>query len=112
MTACMFRSMPAYGARVHLALRLLLVALCVAAVAVFAGTSVALELAPAALLLLPLLFGRYPGEHVIHRLAGRIARSSVARSIVIPRAPRLLGARLAALAVGGAGRAPPAVALI
>ena len=108
----MFRLMPVNGVRTHLALRLFLVALCVAAVAILAGTSVALELAPAALLVLPLLFGRYPGERVIHRLAGRVARPSVARSVVIPRAPRSLGARLAALAVGGAGRAPPAAALI
>lgn len=112
MAACMFRRMPAHGARVHLALRLLVIVLCLAALAVVAGTSVALELAPAALLLLPLLFGRYPGERVIHRLAGRVARPSVARPIVIPRAPRSLGARLAALAVPGAGRAPPAAALI
>jgi hypothetical protein len=104
--------MPANGMRMRLVFPLLAVALCVATVAHVAGTSVTLELAPTALLLLPLLFGRYPGERVIHRFAGRVARPSVARSIVLPRAPRSLGARLGALAVPGAGRAPPAAALI
>jgi hypothetical protein len=104
--------MLANGARAHLALRLLLVAFCLVAVAVLASTSAALELAPAALLVLPLLFGRYPGERVIRRLAGGVALPPVARRIVLPRAPRSLGARLAALAVPGAGRAPPAAVLI
>lgn len=112
MAACMFRRMPAHGARVHLALRLLLVAICIVAVVIVAGTSVALELAPAALLLLALLFGRYPGERAIHRLAGRLALPRPACSTAFPRAPRSLGARLAALAIPGAGRAPPAGALI
>jgi hypothetical protein len=104
--------MPADGARVHLALRLLLVAICAVAVVLVAGTSVALELAPAVLLALALAFGRYPGEQTIHRLAGRVALPRLAHSTVPPRAPRSLGARLAALAVPGAGRAPPAAALI
>jgi hypothetical protein len=104
--------MPANGARVHFALRLLLVAICMVAVVLVAGTSVALELAPAALVVLALLFGRYPGERVIHRLAGRVALPRTARSTPLARAPRLLGVHLAALAVPGAGRAPPAPALI
>jgi hypothetical protein len=49
----------------------------VAQVAV-AGVDVALELAPAALLVLPLLFGRYPGERVIRRLVGRVAPARAA----------------------------------
>jgi hypothetical protein len=108
----MFRHMPANAVRRHPGPRLLLVALCIAAVAILAGTSVALELAPAALLVVALLLGRYPGERVIHRLAGRVAPAPVACSIALPRAPRSLGARLTALAVPGTGRAPPAAALI
>jgi hypothetical protein len=105
--------MPAHGARLRLVPRLLaLVALALAVVSV-AGTSVALELAPAALLVLPLLYGRYLGERVIHRLARRArprCRVRAARSLMAPRPPRSLGARVAALALSGAGRAPPAVA--
>jgi hypothetical protein len=103
----MFSRMSAYTARPHLALRLLAVVLLAVAVVAFAGTSVALALAPAALLALPLLFGRYPGERVIHRLARPVVLARAARRIV-PRAPRLLGARVAALALPGSGRAPPA----
>jgi hypothetical protein len=108
----MFSCMPARGARPHLALRLLLIALIAIAVVALAGVSVALELAPAAVLALPLLFGRYPGERVIHRLARPVGLVRATRSIVIPRAPRLLGARVAALAVPGSGRAPPAAVSI
>ncbi len=108
----MLALMPAHGARLHLALRLLVVVLLAAAVAAVAGTSVALELAPAALLVLLLVFRRYPGERVIHRLARRVAVAPAARSVVLPRAPRSLGARVGALAVPGSGRAPPAGALI
>jgi hypothetical protein len=104
--------MPAHGARLRLALRLLPIVVLVVAIAGVAGTSVALELAPAALLVLPLLYGRYLGERVIHRLARRCARARPARSLAVPRAPRLLGARVAVLALPGAGRAPPAAALI
>lgn len=105
----MFRHMPAYGLR--LAVRLLLVALCVVTVALLAGASVALELAPAALLALALLLGRYPGERVIHRMSRRVAPPHSVRCIPLPRAPRSLGAHVAALAVPGAGRAPPVTAL-
>jgi hypothetical protein len=108
----MFRIMPVDGMRTHLALRLLLLALCVVAVTILAGTSVALELAPAALLVLALLLGRYPGERVIHRLAGRAALPPAVPATALARAPCSLGARLAALAVPGAGRAPPATAPI
>jgi hypothetical protein len=85
--------------------------LAVAIVAV-AGVGVALELAPAAVLGFALLLGRYPGERVIHRLSRRISRARAALRVVLPRAPRVLGARVAALAVPGSGRAPPATALI
>jgi hypothetical protein len=105
--------MPAHGARTRLALRLLLIVALIAVIAATAGTSVALELAPAALLVLPLLYGRYLGERVIHRLARRARRyARPVRTVAVPRAPRSLGARIAALALPGAGRAPPAAALI
>jgi len=104
--------MPAPGARTRLALRLLAVVALIAAIAAVAGTSVALELAPAALLVLPLLYGRYLGERVIHRLARRAPLARPVRSVAAPRAPRSLGARIAVLALPGAGRAPPAAALI
>ncbi len=82
------------------------------AIAVAAGSSVALELAPAVLLVLPLLYGRYLGERVIHRLARRAAPVRPVRSFALPRAPRSLGARVAVLALSGAGRAPPIAVLI
>jgi hypothetical protein len=108
----MFPVMPAHGARFGLALRLLSIVALMGAIAAIAGLGVTLELAPAALLVLPLLFRRYPGERVIHRLARRVAAVRAARSALLPRAPRSLGARVAALAAPGSGRAPPAVALI
>jgi hypothetical protein len=104
--------MPADGMRTRLVFRLLLASLCLAALVLVAGTSVALELAPAALLVVALLLGRYPGERAIRRLAGRVALAPVACSITLPRAPRSLAARLTALAAPGAGRAPPAGLLI
>ena len=108
----MFRRMRTEGMRLHLAFRLLVLAFCLVALVLVAGMSAALELAPAALLVLALLFGRYPGERAIRRLAGRVALLPVACTTALARAPRLIGARLAALAVPGAGRAPPAGALI
>jgi hypothetical protein len=104
--------MSAHGARARLALRLLLIVALVAAIAVTAGTSVALELAPAALLVLPLLYGRYLGERVIHRLARRVAPVRPARALAAPRPPRSPRARVAVLALPGAGRAPPVPVLI
>ncbi len=104
--------MPAKGLRPRLALRLAAIVLLAVAVAAIAGTGAALVLAPVALLALPLLFGRYPGERVIHRMAGRVARERASVSVVLPRAPRLLGARVAALALPGCGRAPPAAIAI
>jgi hypothetical protein len=76
----------------------------------------ALSLAPALLLLLPLLAGRYVGEERIERLvvARRAPRRARAADVRLPRrhpAPtrrhggRLLAARLA-------GRAPPVVSLV
>jgi hypothetical protein len=104
--------MAAHGARVHVALRLVAIVALVGAIVAVAGTGVALELAPAGLLVLALLFGRYPGERVIQRLARPVATVRAIRRIFIPRAPRSLGARVAALALPGAGRAPPVGALI
>jgi hypothetical protein len=104
--------MAAHSARVHIALRLAAVVAVAGAVIALAGTGVALELAPAGLLVLALLFGRYPGERVIRRLAARAAPVRAVRRVDVPCAPRSLGARLAALAVPGAGRAPPVGALI
>jgi hypothetical protein len=105
-------TMPAYGARTRLALRMLVIVALMALIAATAGTSVALELAPAALLVLPLLYGRYLGERVIHRLARRSPLVRRARTVALPRAPRSLGPRHAVLALSGAGRAPPAAAPI
>jgi hypothetical protein len=92
-------------------LRLLVFVLVAVTLAVAVGTSVALILAPAALLALALLFKRYPGERVIRRLAHRVTLARSADRVLLPRAPRSLGARLSALAVPGSGRAPPAAAL-
>jgi hypothetical protein len=94
------------------ALRLtVLVALVLGAAAVL-DASATLMLAPAVLLALPLLLGRYPGERLIHHLARREGPRLAARCAPVPRAPRSLGARVAALAAPGSGRAPPAGALI
>jgi hypothetical protein len=104
--------MAADGARARLALWLVAMAGLVAVVVALAGIGVTLELAPAGLLALMLLFGRYPGERVIHRLAARAAVVRAAPRACAPRAPRSLGARIAVLALPGAGRAPPVGALI
>jgi hypothetical protein len=96
----------------HVALRLAAIVALAVTVVALAGMSVALELAPAGLLVLALLFGRYPGERVIRRLAARAATVRAVRRVNIPHAPRSLGARVAALAAPGAGRAPPVGALI
>lgn len=105
--------MPANGARRRSALWLFAIVLATIALVAVAGIAAALFIAPAVLLVLPLLFGRYLGERAIHRLAGR--RNGSARAVHcvrLPRAPRLLGLRISALAAPGAGRAPPAVAVI
>ncbi len=100
--------MPVQGARLRLALRLLAVAVVLAAVIGVEGMNVALVLAPALLLALPLLFKRYLGERVIRRLARRASAPRALRAVVVlMRAPRSLGTRAAALAVPGSGRAPP-----
>jgi hypothetical protein len=108
----MLRRMPAQGARLRLAVRLLAVAIVVVAIIGVEGMNVALVLAPALALGLPLLFKRYVGERVIRRLARPVLAAPVVRSRALPRAPRSLGARVAALAVPGSGRAPPAIALL
>jgi hypothetical protein len=103
--------MPAHGARLRPALRLLLLVAVAGALIALAGTGAALMLAPAALLLVPLLLGHFPGERVIQRLARRA--TPVRRTLLLappPRSPRALGAHLAGLAVPGAGRGPPAAA--
>jgi hypothetical protein len=103
--------MPANGARLQPALRLLLLVAVAVALIALAGAGAALVLAPAGLLLVPLLLGRFPGERVIRRLARRSAPVRRTLSVAAPsRAPRALGSRLAGLAVPGAGRAPPAAA--
>lgn len=103
----MFPHMFAQGVRRHPVLHLLAIALVAVALAVVVATSVALVLAPAAVLALPLLFKRYPGERVIRRLARRVPLTHSARRVLLPRAPRSLGARVSALAAPGCGRAPP-----
>jgi hypothetical protein len=108
----MFLAMLAHGVRVRVALRLLAILAFAAVVIALAGASVALELAPAGLLALALLFGRYPGERIIRRLARRAVTARTVLQVRVPRAPRSLGARIAALALPGAGRAPPVGALI
>jgi hypothetical protein len=108
----MFPRMLAHGVRLRPALRLLAIVLIAVALVAVAGIAVALFIAPAVLLVVPLLFGRYPGERAIHRLAGRLRLTRASGGVRVPRAPRLLGIRIAALAARGAGRAPPAVALI
>jgi hypothetical protein len=109
----MFVPMPAHGARRRLALRLFAIVVVTIALIAISGIATALLIAPAVLLVLPLLFGRYLGERAIHRLAGRVNELARADRVArLPRAPRLLGIRIAALATPGAGRAPPAVALI
>jgi hypothetical protein len=104
--------MRARGAFLRPALKVSLCLLLTVVLIAAAGVTAALVLAPAALLTLTLLFGRYPGERVIHRLARRPVVARAGRSVTVSRAPRALGARLSALAVPGAGRAPPAPALI
>ncbi|MEA2267460.1 MAG: hypothetical protein QOD55_1027 [Solirubrobacteraceae bacterium] len=66
-----------------------------------------LFLAPAFVLLLPLLAGRYPGERALAPLLGR-ARRCVANALRLPR-PRPRIAPRGGLLVGCslAGRAPP-----
>jgi hypothetical protein len=108
---CMVRRMRR-STRLRLVLQLVLCAVVAVLLVAVAGVTATLLLAPAALLVMTLLAGRYPGERVIHRLRRRSAVVRVAPSLLVPRAPRLLGARLPALAVPGCGRAPPASALI
>jgi hypothetical protein len=113
MGLCIVRRMPARGAPLRPAVQAILGLILTVALIAAAGATAALVLAPAALLVLTLLFGRYPGERVIHRLRRRPAPARDTGSVLIPRrAPRSLGARLSALAVPGSGRAPPALALI
>jgi hypothetical protein len=102
--------MAVHGARLRIALRLLVIVLVAVAVVGVEGVSVALVIAPAVLLSLPLFFRRYPGERVIRRLARRIVAVRAAGFLILPRAPRSLGARVAALAGPGSGRAPPVLA--
>ena len=68
-----------------------------------------LFLAPAFLLLLPLLAGRYPGERALRPRRGAPARRPLVLRLTLPRPPARLVAR-GGLLVGCslAGRAPPA----
>jgi hypothetical protein len=72
-------------------------------------------LAPALLILLPLLGGRYPGDEALVRAAGRRARRPRAsrpatgprhraRAALLPRGGRLVGTALAGRAPPGLGR--------
>jgi hypothetical protein len=78
------------------------------AAAIAVGGAGALLMAPALLAVLPLLLGRYPGEELLARLvAVRRAQRRISADARLPRAPRALGRRRAALASRGASRAPP-----
>lgn len=85
-----------------------MIALFVAAILV-AGPA-ALILGPALLAAVPFLFGRYPGERLLRRLAARHGGPRRAPARAVLRAPRSLGVRLSPLASRGASRAPPALA--
>ena len=106
--------MPRRDQRILLGLAALTVLLAVLQSATGIGGDVLLA-APALVLLLPLLAGRYVGEDGISRLAARLAparrRPLVARTTPPRRAPRVLarGGRLIAVAL--AQRGPPAFAL-
>jgi hypothetical protein len=96
--------------------RALLITVCwVAALAATGSTDALLFLAPALLIAIPILCGRYFGEELIARLADRPARTRPARAIAAsaaPRAPRTWlprGARLLAFSL--AKRPPPAAVL-
>ena len=83
----------------------LLVAVAVATIV--GAPMIGLLLLPVFLLALLLLLGRYPGEELLVRLAGRGRTPSRPSRLRLPRAPRLLGRRFAPLATLGASRAPP-----
>lgn len=68
-----------------------------------------LALAPVVLLLLPLLAGRYVGEDVLARWAGR-ARAGRPRARLALRAPRRTWVADAPFAAATASRGPPVLA--
>jgi hypothetical protein len=83
----------------------------------FGSEQVLLFLAPALLLALPLIFGRYPGEELLCKLRDRDAgRGSRKRALARPFAPRprpvlRIPRGTALLAAGLATRPPPGHAL-
>ena len=68
-------------------------------------------LAPALLILLPLLGGRYPGDEALARIAGRRSRPAHRPPAALPLRRRRIGALLPRggrlVAASLAGRAPP-----
>ena len=78
------------------------------ALAVCASLSVALGLAPALVLFAVLGLGHYPGADLIVRLSRRRRPAPRARSVVLPRAPRLAVPRSVELRLVSEPRAPPA----
>lgn len=94
--------------RTHLVLAALATIALIVAAALGAGHA-ALALCPALLVALPLLLGRFPGEHTIDRLAARRRRPAPAPSPrrLLPRAPRSIVRRPRLLATLSASRAPP-----
>jgi hypothetical protein len=96
--------------------RALAITLCWFVVLAVAGSSdVLLFLAPALLIAIPLLFGRYPGEELIARLVDAKSRKPARASRVLPTVPeapetwRPAGALLIAFSL--AKRPPPAAHL-
>lgn len=78
-------------------------------VAILVAGPAALVLGPALLSAVPFLFGRYPGERLLQRLAAGPPRPRRLPARAALRAPRSLGGRLSPLASRGASRAPPAL---
>jgi hypothetical protein len=66
-----------------------------------------LFLAPAFVLLLPLLAGRYPGERVLAPLLARVRRAVTPAPLVPRRRPRLVPRGGLLVGCSLAGRAPP-----
>jgi hypothetical protein len=106
--ALRLRGMPRRDRHILLGLTLLSVALAVLQSVTGLSADVLLAV-PAALLLLPLLAGRYVGERALAPLVGRVRRTVAAalhrappRARLVPRGGLLVGCSLA-------GRAPPVV---
>lgn len=94
--------------RPTIAVLLWLAAICLLALS--EGFTVALLLAPTALLAIVLPFGRYPGERVLHRIRRRATSACRTVAALVPRAPRRLGSTCSALVLPGSERGPPVAA--